>query len=170
MFDHKDPKLLCSEICMCKILVLSDSHGSPSIIGTIVRQELPFDELLFCGDGIHDIESADLPKSFIINYVAGNIDRLHGKLADETALIETSGIRIFASHGDLFSVKNTLSIITREGTNRGADLVVFGHTHNPFFSNKSRPALLNPGSVKNGCYATIEIQKGKMKCVLKEFA
>jgi hypothetical protein len=155
---------------MSKFLVLSDSHGSPSIIGTIVRQELPFDELIFCGDGIRDVESANLPKSFIINYVAGNVDRIHGKLADEYVLIEADGVKIFASHGDLFSVKDTLKYITREGTNRGVDLVVFGHTHTPFFSRNSNPVLLNPGSAKNGCYATIEIQKGEIKCVLKEIA
>jgi len=48
------------------------------------------------------------------------------------------------------------------GRERGADIVVFGHTHRPFLSDADRPILFNPGPALNGQYGIITIDENAM--------
>ena len=48
-------------------------------------------------------------------------------------------------HGDRYQVKNTLTPLRLRGEEMGADIVCFGHTHQPLYE-EGTPILLNPGS------------------------
>jgi putative phosphoesterase len=155
---------------MTKLLVLSDSHDSPEVIAAIVKMELPFDELIYCGDGIADLAAADLPKSFLITAVRGNIDRARGADGDDVIITESSGAQILVTHGDYYNVRESLAQLSGEGKRQNVNLVVFGHSHIPYHDAASVPMILNPGSVRNGSYATIVIREGVINCTLKSLA
>ena len=59
------------------------------------------------------------------------------------------GVRIFATHGHLYGVKH--DPIYRElceaALAEDADVVLFGHTHEPFRDRTMGMELLNPGSI-----------------------
>ncbi len=153
---------------MTKLLILSDSHGESGLISSVVTSELPFDELIFCGDGLDDIPRANLPKQFLITAVRGNVDRARGIQNEDITFTETSTAKIMVTHGDMFDVKRTMMFLRREAEAKNASLVVFGHTHTPYLNDSAEPVLLNPGSLKAGSYATVTIDHSGMKFNLKE--
>ena len=155
---------------MTRILAVSDTHNAPHALAAIVRRELPFDELVFCGDGFSDLARADLPASFIINAVVGNVDRPQGFVSPEQLFTEIGGKKFLITHGDLFGVKHGLERIRHHGVTRGADIVVFGHTHEQYAETSSRPALINPGAVRQGHYCIIEIDGVTIRPVFKSLA
>jgi hypothetical protein len=155
---------------MTKILILSDSHDAPSVIASIVKQEIPFDELVFCGDGIQDLSKADLPSSFIVNSVIGNVDRARGYLSPEQLHVKISGKKFFITHGDLFGVKHGIEKLRHHAMTAGADCVFFGHTHIPLSDTSSHPYLVNPGSSKLGDYCVVTINGSEIKPVLKSLS
>lgn len=150
-----------------KILVVSDSHGDAETLNCIIRKELPFDEMIFCGDGLKDISSGMIPKSFIVNAVTGNTDRANGFQGDYFLESNFCGRRIFVTHGDDFSVKQTYGLIRKEGQRRNVDCIIFGHTHIQYLENSGKPLLLNPGSVKTGDYAVMIEDDGNIDIFLK---
>lgn len=155
---------------MTRILAVSDTHNAPALLASIVRQELPFDELVFCGDGFSDIARAELPASFMISAVVGNVDRPQGFCSPEQLVTEIGGKKVLITHGDLFGVKHGLERIRHHGATRGADLVVFGHTHEQYAETSSRPILVNPGSLRQGHYCIIEIEGDAVRPVMKSLA
>src|SRR5699024_3886284 len=55
--------------------------------------------------------------------------------------------RAFISHGHTYCVSLDPEMIREEGEARGADIVMFGHTHKPFYEKKGNVTVLNPGSL-----------------------
>jgi putative phosphoesterase len=90
--------------------------------------------------------------------VSGNCDTFTfygGGNAEEEIVISLGGKRIMMTHGDLYSVKHSLTRIVAAASEKGADIVLFGHTHTPHLSYVSgeRPYyLFNPGSIKEYPY------------------
>jgi len=150
-----------------KILVISDSHGNKSSILKAVEQESP-GLVLHLGDHDRDCETIGLEHPDIpVRTVRGNCDRSStGPDTDEFTL---SGKRFFMAHGHLYRVKLGLTYILNAAACRGADLLVFGHTHNPYYSVADNLIAVNPGSVGMGekTYAVLEIKNGAVSCVVK---
>lgn len=70
----------------------------------------------------------------------------------------------FITHGHYYYVSMGMGTIIEEGRSRGADLVMFGHTHRPFFLQKDGMTILNPGSLsfprqegRRGSYMIMEV-------------
>lgn len=110
-------------------LVLSDSHGrSENIKEAFLRCGNP-DAVLFLGDGVRDVDAAAL--SCRVVSVRGNCDvfsSFSGELPAEH--FEAFGeYNIMLTHGHLFGVKESLSRAASYAASRGADLLLFGHTH-----------------------------------------
>ena len=55
--------------------------------------------------------------------------------------------KVFITHGHAYYVSLDVEDIRDEGRARGADIVMFGHTHRPYFENKNGIIVLNPGSL-----------------------
>jgi putative phosphoesterase len=153
---------------MKKLLVLSDSHGNPDLVSAIVRTELPFDTLIFCGDGLADLVRAELPKEFGVCAVRGNVDRINGLDGDDVAVEEIESVRIFVTHGDQSGVRDTTVSIRNEAAKEDCVLIIFGHTHIPYLNAAGNPVVLNPGAVKDGSYATVVVKGSAVKCTIKE--
>ncbi len=137
-----------------KYLIFSDTHGSPrGMLSVIDRCIHDTDGVIFLGDVCLDTGAVsekypDLP----IYSVAGNCD-LRGKLLapeESERLIEVDGIRILMLHGHTRSVKYYMGELEAFARRAGADVVLFGHTHERYldYRNDEEKGLyiFNPGS------------------------
>jgi predicted phosphodiesterase len=122
------------------------------------------------GDGASDFTKT-LPDNYEKPFVAieGNgeyygfvgADRRYRPKRTET--VEFEGKKIFMTHGHLYDVKYGLSRLIAAGYEKGADIILFGHTHGPiskyipagttldYIGETDRPLLVfNPGSIGMG--------------------
>lgn len=128
-----------------KILIVSDTHGNHDNLDIVLEQEKPFDLLIHLGDaeGYEDyIEAvAECP----VEVVAGNND-FFSSLPYERE-IKIGKYKIFLTHGHYYYVNAGIKHIKKEGIARGADIVMFGHTHRPILEMTDDIIILNPGSI-----------------------
>ena len=150
-----------------KILVMSDSHGSKNNMLNAIEHESP-DWILHLGDNERDCSDIALMYPDIpLRNVRGNCDRFSPGLdIDE---FELEGKRFLMTHGHLFGVKSGKAKIISAATDRGVDILLFGHTHVPFHSVVGDLTIINPGSIHSDgkYYATLEIKNGIVSCELK---
>ena len=130
-----------------KFIVFSDSHGDVDHMIRAVRLENPA-LCFFLGDGEYDLTRLQRRfPSLPVNAVRGNYD-LRSTLP-RALTCAAGGVRIFATHGHLYGVKH--DPIYRElceaALAEDADVVLFGHTHEPFRDRTMGMELLNPGSI-----------------------
>ena len=137
-----------------KILVFSDSHGSPSYIRTALRQHGgQADALLFLGDGVLDAVTVFSEYPDILSYtVRGNCDsplRLAagGIDAPEEEVITLGGLRFLILHGHTAGVKSGYGQMLLLAQKHGVDGILFGHTHVPDLGADGPRLILNPGSL-----------------------
>ena len=74
------------------------------------------------------------------------------------------GYKVFITHGHAYYVSLDPEYIFEEGKARNVDIVMYGHTHRPFFEQKEGLTVLNPGSLsfprqegRKGSYMLMEI-------------
>ncbi|MBQ8163221.1 MAG: metallophosphoesterase [Clostridia bacterium] len=135
-----------------KILVFSDSHSrSRKIAEVLERHKGVCDAIVFCGDGIRDMEyiKSKYP-SIAFFMVRGNCDFFEGEYPEEL-FVTLDGIKIMIAHGHRYGVKFSLKNIALAAYENGAQAVFFGHTHTPCDTiediKDSRLHLFNPGSI-----------------------
>ncbi|MDO5137361.1 MAG: metallophosphoesterase [Oscillospiraceae bacterium] len=162
-------------ISMVKIVIFSDSHGSYDEMETVLKKENP-DMVFFLGDGERDIEYLQyIYENLKVLAVRGNCDLF----SELPVFLDCSvqGVRIFATHGHLYEVKHdrSLSVLKREGRKCRADVILFGHTHEPYYEVNNGIILLNPGTIGEGSslsYGVLEIEdgtaRGKIKSIKTE--
>ncbi len=140
-----------------KCLVFSDSHGTGYGIRSALNMHPDAEVIFFLGDGLSDIDVFISDRSRMWIAVRGNCD--HTALLGDTMVKKTDSItllghRIFLTHGDLYGVKYGLDGIKKLAVDHNADIVLFGHTHQPHESYNSTEDrgyyLFNPGSIGGG--------------------
>ena len=152
---------------MKKILVLSDSHSYFDKVLKIFEKEKP-DIVIGAGDGIKDIEELSYiyPKAeyYMVKGNCDYFDRSH----NEENLFEIDNIKIFLTHGHIYSVKRSLSSIKEIGKKLNVSLIVFGHTHKPYIEKDGDITLFNPGATEDGRYGIIILEKGNIELIHKQ--
>ncbi len=139
-----------------KILVFSDSHGRLSNIVPVCRQQ-DFDAVIFLGDGLSDIQTLEqMQKGVPVYAVRGNCDFFAGD-APDILMPVFSGKKIFITHGHLHYVKSGTDSLKSAARRAGADAVLYGHTHIPFYEDDGGFITANPGSAMRGCYAVMTV-------------
>ena len=93
-------------------------------------------------DGRH-LEQALVISAFIVR---GNCDACED--APEEQLVELGGWKLLLCHGHRYHVKQNLQSIYYRGLEAGADIVLFGHTHQAIYE-AGAVTLINPGSVSS---------------------
>jgi len=145
-----------------KILVFSDSHGEVDKMADMVKKHTP-DFIIHLGDYNKDAEI--LSKRFPhipLHAVRGNCDML--SKAPDLEELKIRDKRIFLTHGHRYRVKETYDALCNMGHCAGADLLLFGHTHIPYYKQTDNMHILNPGSAQEVC-ALVEIDsEGKITC------
>lgn len=146
-----------------RILVFSDTHGNTEPMLAAVARHSP-DMVLHLGD--HARDAQELRERFPdldVRSVRGNCDLLAS--APVKQLLEAEGLRLFLTHGHEYSVKYTLDSLLNAAHFAGAQLALFGHTHQAEYRNYGDLALLNPGSAGMGeqSCGVLTIEKGEWK-------
>ena len=149
---------------MKRILIISDTHGYTDPCLSIINSTR-FDAIIHAGDYTRDAEDLEyIYPNIPIHYVKGNNDLFSRAPSELTVIIDKA--RIYITHGHEQHVKYEITYHTlRERALRShPDLVVFGHTHEPYTSYDDGMIILNPGSVRfSHTYAVAEIENGKVK-------
>lgn len=135
-----------------KILVCSDSHGNAENLVRAVEQEGAdtLDLLVHLGDGWRDAEALHaLYPRLPLEQVPGNCDL--GRFEDRERIVFFGDRRVMLCHGHTLGVKSSLLRACYTARERGAEALLFGHTHLPVIDYHDGLWLINPGSI--GAYA-----------------
>lgn len=149
-----------------KALIFSDSHGSFQSIFDAVTYEGSTDMIIFAGDVQRDAD--EISKTFRnipFEYVLGNNDWFVSGVPNDR-VFEFGGKTIFLTHGHMYGVKSSLYDLRQKARGFGADVCIFGHTHEPFCEEQDDILMLNPGSSRF-TYMTLEVSGGSVYAELK---
>ena len=86
------------------------------------------------------------------DFALGSADLLYAR--EETL----GGKRLFFTHGHLYGVKTGLYRVCCAARERQADILLFGHTHQPLTDYDDGLYILNPGSLRGrGTYGLLDV-------------
>lgn len=142
-----------------KILVFSDSHGNTRGLLTAAARHRDADAAFFLGDGMRDAdELADEFPRLPLYRVRGNCDFASFDPVD--GLAPLGGFVFYYTHGNYYYVKAGCTELAEAARARGADVALFGHTHEPLCETLNGVTLFNPGSAGylRGSYGVITIE------------
>ena len=151
---------------MLRYLIFSDSHGKREPMLELYKQ-YPNDGIIHLGDYIGDarwlLQRTD---GHPVYQVRGNCD--YGMVGLEEQLLELGGAKLMLCHGHSYGVKGGYGAAIAAAKAKGADALLFGHTHQPYLEEREGILVMNPGSMASpfGQYGIIEIEDGKVKGVL----
>ena len=75
---------------------------------------------------------------------------------------ELCGARILLAHGDRYGVKSSLTRLSYRAEELACQAAFFGHTHRAFCGYVGGALLLNPGALREGNWAEVTVQEGKI--------
>ena len=135
--------------CFMRIAVFSDSHGVKEPMLAAIEEAI----------------AAYFP-SLDLRYVRGNCDAYSRSDAEENLLFNADGVRIFMTHGHRYNVKLGYESLANAAHFSGAQLALFGHTHEADFLRMGDVTLFNPGSAGMGrqTYGMITVKGTEFKC------
>ena len=141
---------------MKTIVAFSDLHYS-AIPDRLKNVALESDYVFFLGDGCMRLGDLLFHKGLVA--VKGNCDDCNFKREE---IVEIEGVKILATHGDMYGVKRDLLPITLRAKELGCGLVLYGHTHYAMAEDIDGFTLINPGAIHspvtgNPTYAYIVI-------------
>lgn len=145
-----------------KIIVVSDTHGSYRNFKRIMELNRNADIVVHCGDSRDELgeimrEYPDIE----FHAVKGNCD--FGTMLDSVDFFTAGGVEFMATHGHLFNVKWGLGELERAAREKGAQVVLFGHTHIAHDELCNGIRLFNPGSAGYGkSFGVIEVKDGQV--------
>ncbi len=127
-----------------RILVISDSHGRNDDVAGVIDQVGPIDMMIHCGDITRGDQYICTLAACPVYMVSGNNDQ-ELDLPRER-MIDLEGHRIWVVHGHLHRVHRGVDFLREAAREKGADIVMFGHTHRPYIEIDEEMTILNPGS------------------------
>lgn len=151
-----------------RILVVSDSHRQRYNLFSAIEAEPTAEVVFFLGDGASEFEEARLaysPEKAFIG-VRGNCD--FGSDLPERDIRTVGGIKIFATHGYVESVKFGLGGLIAKACENDCKLALFGHTHKPEVRYIDGIHYFNPGSIRDGSYGVVDITDNGIICINKK--
>ncbi|QQE77032.1 metallophosphoesterase family protein [Alicyclobacillus sp. SO9] len=128
-----------------RLCVVSDTHRHRHELLQAVKNSQPLDAVLHAGDETSDVDWLKEKVDWDVYGVAGNWD-IAGEYPEYMALTQY-GPSIFLVHGHTFGVKDGVGSLLLQARSAGADIVVFGHTHQAVSLVRDGKLFLNPGSL-----------------------
>jgi putative phosphoesterase len=130
---------------MHKILVVSDTHRKDENFYRVIDIEKDVNLIIHCGDTEGSETQMQQLSTAPMRIVKGNND-FFSNLPDEQEF-EVWPHRFFVTHGHRYLVNMGSTDIRREALVRGADVVIYGHTHKPVAAETDGIYVFNPGSL-----------------------
>lgn len=144
-----------------KVLIVSDTHKSHRNLEKIIEREQPFQMLIHLGDVEGGEDYIEAVVECEKHMIRGNNDFFSYLPAEEEFWIGKK--KVFITHGHSYYVSMETEQIREEGAARNADIIMFGHTHRPYFEERDGITVLNPGSLsfprqegRRGSYMILE--------------
>lgn len=137
---------------MTEIGVFSDSHGSRRKLTQLMELLTDCKYIVFLGDGLREVE--DYTSEKLIT-VAGNCD--YFSYASGRYIKQIEDVLVYITHGDGEGVKRGLSDLARHAKDNSCALALYGHTHEARTDTVNDVMCVNPGALKDGCYARLHI-------------
>ena len=127
-----------------RILVTSDTHRDPGSLRRAIMAQPKAEVVIHLGDGAEDVDTLrfSFPDRTFLQ-VKGNCD--WGSTLPAVGEYETEGVKIFYTHGHLYGVKSGDYTIISEARSRKANILLFGHTHQPREDYEDGLYIMNPG-------------------------
>lgn len=153
-----------------KVLIVSDTHGRHGNLRKAVEESGEFDVLIHLGDVEGGEAYIDAVADCEKHVIRGNNDFYSNLPKEEVFFL--NGKKVFITHGHNYYVAFGTEQVERAGRERGADVVMFGHTHRPHLEVRDDVVVLNPGSLsyprqegRQSSYMIMEIDdEGKITC------
>ena len=127
-----------------KILIVSDTHKSHGNLEKAIQDAGRIDMLIHLGDveGAEDYIRAlvDCPAHIL----GGNNDFFSDLPREEEFFVD--GLHLFITHGHYYYVSMGEDHLKEEARGRGADIVMYGHTHRPSITKRRTLLWSTPGA------------------------
>ena len=154
-----------------KVLIVSDTHRKNDNYFKVLDIHKP-DLVIHCGDVEGSeyalSEAAECP----VQIVLGN-NVFFSYLPRELDL-KIECFKIWVTHGHNYYVSMGNQILKQEAAARGADIVVYGHTHRPVVDRSGGVIAVNPGSLsyprqdgRRPSYVLMEAEGGNVRFAIE---
>ncbi|MCI7180309.1 MAG: metallophosphoesterase [Schaedlerella sp.] len=128
-----------------RVLIVSDTHGNHKALDRVLKMAGNIDMFIHLGDVENGEDYINAVVECEKHIVRGNNDIFSElPVEDEFAI---GPYKAFITHGHYYYVSLSTDYIEDEAVSRGADIVMFGHTHRPVLTDTGTVTVLNPGSV-----------------------
>lgn len=128
-----------------KILIVSDTHRIHKNFLQVVKEVGRIDLLVHLGDieGAEQLysDAVDCP----VEMVAGNNDYFSDLPIEK--MVHIGPYEVMLTHGHRYYIGMGKEMLMAEARARGADIVMYGHTHRPVVEQYADLTVLNPGSL-----------------------
>ncbi len=128
-----------------RILIVSDTHGRTGMFDLALQKAGKIDALFHLGDVEGSEGYIEAAAGCPVYLVAGNND-FYSELPYEL-LLRVGGHKILMTHGHTYYVSRNRNRLKEAAKRRGADIVMYGHTHYPEIDYTDEIIALNPGSL-----------------------
>ena len=128
-----------------KILIVSDTHGQEKNLEEVLEKESLIDALIHLGDLEGGEDFINTHVSCPAYLVSGNNDIFCSLPRDREITLGNS--KVLLTHGHYYYVSLGVEELRRQAASRDYQVVMFGHTHKPYFETKDGVTILNPGSL-----------------------
>jgi putative phosphoesterase len=153
-----------------RIGVISDTHRHLYSVNQVIKMIQELDIVIHLGDNVEDAEALEKGFKGKVVGVRGNCDFSSFVPVERIEVIESK--RIFITHGHKYDVKYGLLKLKYRAKELGADIVLYGHTHEKSEIHEEGIWFINPGSAalprdSSQSIAVLEIENDKVQVVFK---
>lgn len=128
-----------------RILIVSDTHRQNNNYLKVLERVKPVDMVIHCGDVEGSEYTISKSAGCPVEMVAGNNDYFTDLPREKE--FQIGNYHVWLTHGHNYYVAMENAILKEEARSRGADIVMYGHTHKPSLTREEDLITLNPGSV-----------------------
>lgn len=128
-----------------RILIVSDTHRQNKNYLKVLGRVKPVDMVIHCGDVEGSEYTISKSAGCPVEMVAGNNDYF-SELPKEKEF-QIGKYHVWLTHGHNYYVAMGNETLKEEAYARGADIVMYGHTHKPVIDVEDALIAVNPGSL-----------------------
>lgn len=125
-----------------KLLITSDVHGALDDLKQVIKKHKDIDYHLNAGDMCL---AKNMYEPLHLITVKGNND--FGSDEPYMRILDLKGLRVMLTHGHKEHVKFTHETLINVALAQQVDVVIYGHTHRPFYQMDRGLTLINPGAL-----------------------
>ena len=129
-----------------RIFVVSDTHGRIEDFVQFAKKLEKPDLIIHLGDYADDGFEIERAMNVDTVVIKGNCDFLVEKRINNEEILTLNDKKVLVTHGHRYNVKMDILDLFYRAKEEGADLVLFGHTHNPLIVEEEGILFMNPGT------------------------